>query len=161
MPEYPGPQVFHTAKGIYNFSGEHILHQGVDGEISAAGSGGGADKGIHEDLKILMTVTSGFFFSGHGDVQRETFQTENAETFADGHPLAQAVQNVFQCLGRDTVNFDVNILVFLVEQSIPDITAHIVGAATLLGYQLGDFLGHVLIFPMLHGITSFVSLVLS
>ena len=132
-----------AAKVVDDLAGQDILHHSVDGEIPPPGSSFCPDKGVDADVEILMSETPGGFFAGHGDIQIPAFQTENTEAFADGDPLSQTVQNPGQFSGGDAMDLHIDVLVLDVEQSIPDITAHVVGPSALFGNSLCNSVRHM------------------
>ena len=128
---------------VDDLTGQHVLHQGVEGEIPPAGGRFRADEGINENIKIPMALTPHLFLAGHGDVQPVAFQVEHTEAFTDGDPLAEGIENFFQAIGGDAVDFNVDVLARFAQKRVPDKAAHVVGAAAVLAHQKRKTLGHL------------------
>ena len=69
MP-YDAPfQVRPSAEEIQDPAGEHVLHQGVDGEIPAGSRTLLTQKGIDRHREILMPSARGSLGARHGNIQ--------------------------------------------------------------------------------------------
>ena len=129
MAENACTQIGLTAVPVDDLPCQHILHQGVDGEIPTAGGGFRADEGVYKNVKVLVTLSAEGFLAGHGNVDVAALEPEDTEALPECGGLPNGMENGFQPGGGDAVDFDVNVLVFHAQQSVSDEASHKIGAA--------------------------------
>ena len=149
MAENPFFQVLPALEKVQNFPGQHVLHQGVDGEVPAHGRLFRAEKRVCKDGKIPVPPAAEVLLPGQGDVDVIVAQAVNAKACPHLGTGAQAVQNGLQGGGGDAVDLYVHILGVDPQQTVPDEAPHIVGSAPGLGHGCGNLPGHKNI-PVLH-----------
>lgn len=138
-------EILPAAEEVQHLTGEHVLHQGVDGEIPAAGGSLRPQPRVHLHGEVPVAPTHGGLPPGHGDVQSAARQSVDAKAGPHRPAAAHPVQHSFQLLGGDAVDLDIQILALPAQQPVPDAAAHIVDAAAQRLHLLCDAAGRLTI----------------
>ena len=97
-------EVLPAAEEVQHLTGEHVLHQGVDGEIPAAGGSLRPQPRVHLHGEVPVPPTHGSLPPWHGDVQSAARQSVDAKAGPHRPTAAHPVQHSFQLLGGDAVD---------------------------------------------------------
>ncbi len=79
MAQEAPTEVLPAAEEVQHLTGEHVLHQGVDGEIPAAGGSLRPQPRIHLHGEVPVAPAHGGLPPGHGDVQSAARQSVDAK----------------------------------------------------------------------------------
>ena len=141
-------QVGCSAEVIDDFSGDHVLHQGIYGKVPPLRRFLRTEEGICKDFKIPVSPSGGFFPSGHCNIKVVSLQAVYAEVGTDFRRLSEIAENLFQLLRSDAVDFHIDVLIFPSQNFIPDKASYKISAAAFLRCQRGDTIRHFQIFSI-------------
>ena len=145
MAQAAPAEVLPAAEEVQHLTGEHVLHQGVDGEIPAAGGSLRPQPRVHLHGEVPVAPAHGSLPPWHGDVQSAACQSVDAKAGPHRPTAAHPVQHDLQLLGGDAVDLDIQILALPAQQAVPDAAAHIVDAAAQRLHLLCDAAGRLTI----------------
>ena len=138
MAQNPLFQILSSPKGVHNFPGKHILHQGVYGKIPPFGRLFRPQEGIRVHGEIPVAPAGGLLLPGHGNVQATVLQTVDSEGQPHLGALPQSIQDLLQSPGRDSVDLHVHILALNAQEPVPDEASYKIGSAPCRGDLLGQ-----------------------
>ena len=92
-------QVGCSAEVIDDFSGDHVLHQGIYGKVPPLRRFLRTEEGICKDFKIPVSPSGGFFPSGHCNIKVVSLQAVYAEAGTDFRRLSETAEISFNCCG--------------------------------------------------------------
>ena len=145
-----GVEVCETAEVIHNLTGQNVLHQGIDREITTDRCLTGSDERVQCTEEIPVTGADGPLGAWHGDVQVTVAKSEDAEALSERCHLPEGGENTGKHFGGDAVDFDVDVFVFAAEQQITYISAYVIGSSTLCSDPQGDLPGHLVVRHSFH-----------
>ena len=91
MPQHAPAQVPDTVEMVQHPAGQHVLHQGVYGEVPPPGGLLRAQKGVHGHVEIPVAPANGPLPPGHGDVQAIALEAVDPEAGPHLQVASQAV----------------------------------------------------------------------
>ena len=145
-----GVEVCETAEVIHNLTGQNVLHQGIDREITTDRCLTGSDERVQRTEEIPVTGTDGLFGAWHGDVQVTVAKPENPEALSVCCHLPEGGENTGKRVRRNSVDFNVDILVITTEQPVAHVSANVIGSSTLCSDPQGYLPGHLVVRHSLH-----------